>query len=258
MMRRLAEPAEGPSVHVLPGLEAMSWLAAHAFTDLSKKLVEENGAFSAAISGGATPRRLYELLGSEQYSGEIPWEKVHIFWTDERCVPPGSPDSNYGSARGLMLSRVPIPDGNVHRIKGEEKPEEAALMYEDEIRRFFGRSAMPVFDLVILGVGEDGHTASLFPGSDALGEMERLAVPVYAERLKSRRVTLTLPAINNADRVLFMVAGEAKAEAVHRVIDGVYGDPHYPASLVHPVHGKLFWFIDEPAASKLKGARPQP
>jgi len=225
----------------------MGLRAAELFCSLAREAVARRKVFRAALSGGSTPLRLYALLASEPYRSRVDWERADLFFGDERCVPPEHRDSNFKSIDEALLSRVPA---RAHRIRGEMPPREAALLYEEEIRRAFGlREGIPQFDLVLLGVGADGHTASLFPGSDALKEAGRLAVAVYAERLDSWRVTLTLPVINSARKVLFLASGKDKARVVRAVLEGAKG---YPASMVAPLGGSVIWVIDREAASLLK------
>ena len=235
---------------VLPDSEALAHEAARRFQRLATQAVAERGRFSAALSGGSTPGALYRLLAGEPYGEQIPWEGVHLFWGDERCVPPDDPGSNYRLAHEMLISRVPIPLGNVHRVRGELQPEAAAGDYADALRVFFD-APWPCFDLVLLGLGADGHTASLFPGSDALAERERAVIAITAqyEDRPSHRVTLTLPALNAARQVLFLVRGAAKAEIVQSVLEG--GEGRYPAQRVRPVEGGLTWLLDAAAASRL-------
>jgi 6-phosphogluconolactonase len=168
-------------------------------------------------------------------------------------VPKEHEESNFKTAFNRLLSKVPIPDENIHRIRGEEDPDQAATDYEKEVRRFFGMSGLPMFDLVILGMGEDGHTASLFPGSNLLKERIRLAAPVYLERPNRNRITLTLPVLNNATQILFLVAGHSKADVVYEILEDGRKRERYPAGLIHPVHGSITWLIDQEAAEKLRG-----
>jgi 6-phosphogluconolactonase len=238
-------------VVVLPDPGALAHEAARRFVALAREAAESRGRFSAALSGGSTPGGLYRLLAEEPYSLQVPWEAVHLFWGDERCVPPDDPGSNYHLAEENLLFRVPIPPENVHRVRGELEPASAARNYEQEIQDFFcGPHAR--FDLILLGLGEDGHTASLFPGSPALAERERLvtaATAVYQDR-PAQRVTLTLPALNSARQVLFLVAGSAKAGVVQAVLEGA--DEQLPARQVQPAAGGLSWLLDAEAASLLK------
>ncbi|MBI5191246.1 MAG: 6-phosphogluconolactonase [Nitrospirae bacterium] len=235
-------------IHVLPDLEAASHQAALTFVELARERIGKSGRFTVALSGGTTPMRLYALLASEEYARLVDWESVLFYWADERCVPPESQDSNFGNAYRAMLSKLPVPHAGIHWIFGEAVPDEAARLYDDELRQGFG--GMPVFDLVLLGMGEDGHTASLFPGSDALAETERYAVSVDRE---PGRVTLTLPVINAARNVVFLVSGAGKADVVARILGGGPDRQAYPAGLVQPADGRLVWLLDTGAASKIEG-----
>jgi 6-phosphogluconolactonase len=241
---------------VLSDLEAISHKAAEMFVNASRTCIASQGKFSVAISGGSTPRKLYSLLGSAEYSPQVDWQRVHFFWVDERCVPKEHEESNFKTAFDGLLSKVSIRGENIHRIKGEEDPDKAATDYEKEVRNFFGMSGLPMFDLVILGMGEDGHTASFFPGSNLLKERIRLAAPVYLERPNRNRITLTLPVLNNAAQILFLVAGHSKADVVCEILGNGRKKERYPAGLIHPVHGSITWLIDQEAAEKLEGIEP--
>jgi 6-phosphogluconolactonase len=242
--------AQGPAVTVFADEESLGRAAAGLFLALSREAIASRGRFSAALSGGSTPRRLYELLGEKPYRDAVDWGRVHVFWVDERCVPRDHRESNFRLAFDAFLSVVSLPAENIHRIKGEEDADRAAREYEDDVRAFFGTSGMPAFDLIILGVGEDGHTASLFPDSPLLNERVRLAMPVRREKRAPDRVTLTLPVLNNAARILVLATGEKKAEAVREILEGP-GDARRPAGLVRPAHGAVQWLIDTKAAQKL-------
>lgn len=236
-------------VRVFPDAVSAAIAAAGEFVSACAGTAIEGRLFVAAISGGSTPVALFRLLATKEYREQLDWGRIHLFWVDERCVPPTHKDSNFGAAYDTLLSRVPVPPGNVHRIMGELGPDEAAMRYEGELRRHFGAEAIPCFDLVMLGMGADGHTASLFPGSPVLTEQTRLAVPVSAEGLASHRVTLTLPVINHAYNVVFLVTGMDKAGVMREVLEGGEGAGRYPASHVRPENGRLVWFIDNEAAS---------
>lgn len=232
---------------VMPDPEALAREAVQRFNKLALEAVESRGRFSVALSGGSTPEALYRLLAEEPYRGQIPWEQVHLFWGDERCVSPDDPGSNFRLANRAFIAHVPIPPENIHRVRGELEPQVAARAYERELHDFFC-GPRPRFDLVLLGLGGDGHTASLFPGSSTLDETERLAVAVeahYQDR-PTQRVTLTLPAINTARHILFLVTGSAKAEIVHAVLDGP--PARFPAQRILPLAGQLTWLMDEEAA----------
>jgi 6-phosphogluconolactonase len=239
-----------PQIRVLRDLEALSLAAAELVSSIAQGSIAGKGGFTVALSGGNTPRRLYSLLGAAPFRERIAWKKVHLFWADERCVPADHTESNYRLVADTLLRRVDVPKDQVHRIRGEDEPERAAREYEEDIRRFFGPATAPVFDLVLLGAGEDGHTASLLPGSPALREKHRLAVPVYREPPKHSRITLTLPALNHASHILFLASGHAKAAVVHEIVED--GNPkQYPAGLVQPVNGTVTWMIDQEAAGLL-------
>jgi 6-phosphogluconolactonase len=203
--------------------------------------MQEKGSFAVALAGGSTPKALYELLAAE-YRDTVDWKKVHAFFGDERTVPPDHEGSNYRMAQHALLSRVPI--GSVHRMRGELEPREAATLYEEELETFFGGA--PRFDLVLLGIGEDGHTASLFPGTPA----DRWTVENPVDKLDSVRLTLTVPVLNAAKKILFLVAGEGKARALKEILGGD-ADPHeYPAKLIRP-KGRTVWMVDRAAAQLL-------
>ncbi len=242
-------------IEVFPDLEALSFRAASIFVSASRHSIETKKRFAVAISGGSTPRRLYMLLGSDAYRDQVHWQQVHFFWADERCVSREDKASNFKTAFDTLLSRVALPDKNIHRIKGEATPDKAARYYEEEIRRFFRESEKPKFDLIILGMGEDGHTASLFPGSKPLEETVRLAIPVCLGEPKKDRITLTLPVLNNADQILFLVAGSSKATALSEILGEGERKERLPAGLIRPVHGNVTWLIDQEAAGKLSGVR---
>jgi 6-phosphogluconolactonase len=197
--------------------------------------------------------QFFGLLGTT-YRKDIRWDRTDIFWVDERCVPPGHADSNYKGLQDALFSVLAIPAANIHRMKGEMLPEEGAREYEKELRKCFGEQGLPAFDLIILGVSEDGHTASLFPDAPSLEERERLAVPVYVEKLKSWRITLTLPVLNNASQILFLVTGRKKAEILKELLGSKGKSRKYPAGLIHPVHGGVAWLIDREASSLLQRA----
>jgi 6-phosphogluconolactonase len=243
-------------VRVFKDMDELSRAAADFFKTIAQESIVAKGRFAVALSGGSTPRLFYSLLGSSPYVDAMDWSRIHIFWADERCVSQDQPESNYKLAYDMFLSRVPIQVENIHRIRGEEGPDKAAQAYEYELRDFISDSGMPIFDLVILGTGEDGHTASLFPGSDAVLEMTMLAVPVFLERPKISRVTLTLSVLNHTAHVLFLAAGCAKADIVRDILEG--GETQaYPAGQVRPVSGDVFWFIDRQAAGKLRTRRSE-
>ena len=193
------------------------------------------------------------MLASPDFRDPIDWSRVHLFWGDERCVPPDHPDSNFRMVREALLTKIQIPNKNIHRMLGEREPAEAAAAYEAELKEFFGaeRGGWPRFDLIFLGLGEDGHTASLFPGTAALEENEHPVAVVYVERLHSYRLTLTLPVINAAAQVTFLVSGASKAMIVREILVSDSASSNYPAARVRPTEGRLTWLIDTDAAKEL-------
>ncbi len=248
----MIEVPGNPGVHVFDDAAVVARAAADEFLRHAVFKAEAGGELSVALSGGSTPKRLFEILADEPYASTMPWSKIHFFWGDERCVPPDHPDSNFGAANATLLSRVPVPAVNVHRIQAEFDPDEAAQGYESELRHYFlaGAGGLPRFDLVFLGMGADGHTASLFPRSAALEETERLAVANWVEKLDANRVTLTCPVFNNAAFIMILVAGEDKAETLQAVLEGPGG--RYPAQLIRPGVGELHWLIDGAAGRLLQ------
>jgi 6-phosphogluconolactonase len=239
------------NVQILSDLEAISHEAASLFVNASRNSIATRTKFAVAISGGSTPRRLYTLLSNPPYCDQVDWHKVHFFWADERCVPKEDEASNFKVAFERLLSKVPIPGGHIHRIKGEEDPEKAATDYEADIREFFGASGLPVFDLVLLGLGEDGHTASLFPGSKSLDETTRLAVAVYLDKPNQSRITLTVRVLNNAAQILFLVAGSSKAPVLSEILSDGEKKKDFPAGRIKPVRGTMTWLIDREAAARV-------
>lgn len=221
-------------------------LVEHAAQLFVQQAVAARGRFSVALSGGSTPRALYERLASAEFSGRIPWQDVHLFWGDERCVPPDHADSNYRMTAESLLGRVPLPVENIHRIHAELAPHEAAAHYEAGLRAFFGST--PVFDLALMGMGDDGHTASLFPDSPALTESARWAVAVEHTAPPPplvSRVTLTFGVFNAARRVVFLVTGAGKAQKLAEIRRGA----DLPAGRIRPPNGDLLWLVDEAAAA---------
>jgi len=244
-----------PEIQILQQPADVYRAAAELFVGSARRAVEERGIFSVALCGGTTPRSLYRLLAEEPALRQsMPWGQSHFFWGDERHVAPSHADSNARMAMEAMLSKVPVPDANLHRIEGElAEAEEAARRYESALRAFFGlaQGEYPCFDLVLLGLGGDGHTASLFPGTPALDERERVVVSNRVEKLETERITLTVPALNNAAHVVFLVTGADKADALAAVFEGAYQPARYPAQRIRPAHGRLTLLADAAAAGKL-------
>ncbi len=239
---------------VVENPDELSSRAAQEFVRQAGEVVQVKGFFTVALSGGSTPKGLYAMLASEQYRERVPWSKVHLFWGDERCVSPEHPDSNYCMTRALLLDKVPIPKENIHRIPAEQEDHiHAAMEYEQTIRAFFHTETgrLPRFDLIILGMGEDGHTASLFPRTSTLKETDRLVSANYIEKLGAYRLTLTVPVINQAANVLFLISGESKASVLKEVFEGEYQPQQLPSQLIRPANGRLLFMVDRMAASKL-------
>ena len=246
-------------VVVVATAAALAEQAANRFVEAATKALADLGTLRVALSGAKTPEGLYARLASEPFQSRVDWARVQVFWGDERCVPPDHADSNYRLAHELLLSKVPVRPENVYRMRGEAiDPDLAAAEYAGELQTAFGlkRGERPRFDLILLGMGADGHTASLFPHSPALREVTRLAVAVYVEALKSYRITLTLPVLNNATMVLFLVSGGDKAERLRAVLGG---KPSHaaPASLVRPERDTLHWIVDRAAATGLADRLPE-
>jgi 6-phosphogluconolactonase len=221
---------------------------------VAEAAVQERGRLSVALSGGNTPRAVYSLLASEHQ--QLPWDRIHIFFGDERHVPPDHPDSNFRMASESLLSKVPIPETNVHRIRAELDGEAAAAEYDQQLVNFFhlGNHDWPRFDLIFLGIGEDGHTASLFPGSQALTETSRRVAANWVEKFQTFRITLTFPVLNHAAEAVFLVSGSGKAQILSQVLSA--GTRKYPAQNVQPENGRLLWLVDQDAASLLRIAAP--
>lgn len=226
-------------------------VAKNVAADLANS-VKRGVPFHIALSGGSTPKLLFEYF-AQHYRESIPWGDVHLWWGDERCVAPDHPESNYLMTKESLLRGVILPPGNVHRIKGEIDPEEEAARYADEMKRTIPmKDGLPVFDLIYLGLGTDGHTASIFPDRmDLLTESNFTAIAIHPES-GQKRVSLTGPVINHAAKVAFLVTGESKAERVSEIFEQKDGSELLPASHIHPVHGDLIWYLDRAAAKSLR------
>jgi 6-phosphogluconolactonase len=244
-----------PDVRILTNIDAIAKRAAQDFVQSATQAVSEKGSFTVALSGGSTPKALYSLLaGDAALRSQLPWDKMYLYFGDERSVGPDHPDSNFRMATETMLSKVPIKPEQVFRIKGEYKDtEKAAQEYEQVLRTSFKipEGQFPRFDLVFLGIGNEGHTASLFPGTKALHETKRLVVRNWVGKLYTNRVTLTAPAINNAARVVFMVTGADKALSLKGILEGPYEPDQLPAQIIQPPNGKLLWLVDTVAGGML-------
>jgi 6-phosphogluconolactonase len=244
----MPSPAE---IRVLDNLADLSQSAMTEFIGVAVEAVRSKGRFCVALCGGSTPRGLFTLL-SKQPPDSLPWKNIYFFWGDERHVPPDHPDSNYRMAFEALLSKIPIPSENIFRVHAEEKDADtAAIQYEQALRTFFHLRAdeFPRFDLMLLGMGPDGHTASLFPETRAIGEATRLVVANWVDKLHAFRITMTLPVLNNSAYVLFLVSGHDKAKVLRDVLKSPTLE--MPASLVRPTRGRLVWMADRQAASAL-------
>jgi 6-phosphogluconolactonase len=240
-----------PEITIFPDKNAFIAGAAEFMVARAEEAITARGRWTVALAGGGTPKPIYQRLADAGYAQRIDWQRVHVFFGDERCVPPEDNGSNYRMAREALLDFVPLPAENVHRLRGEDDPAVAALAYEQEIRRLFRTSALPAFDLICLGMGENGHTASLFPGTAALREGARWVVPQYVEVMQTWRVTMTAPLINAAHHVAFFVEGAGKAEMLQRVLHGPYDPDVLPAQLIQPASGNVHWLVDAAAAAQL-------
>jgi 6-phosphogluconolactonase len=240
---------------VLPTPAATAQAGAQLFLDAALKAAKARGVARIAISGGTTPKTMFALLADPAgpFLKQVPWGEIDLYWVDERCVPPDNSESNYRMTREAMLSKVPLPLERVHRMEGELDPEVAAARYESTIRNTFKLEGAetPTFDLVLLGMGDDGHTASLFPHTDALNEMSHIVVPNHVLQKDTWRITLTWPVINQGRQVAFLIEGAGKAQVLHDVFLGPYQPETYPSQLIRPASGRLSLLLDAAAAAKL-------
>ena len=251
-------------VHIYRDSDELALKAARRFARLADQYVVGCGRFTVALSGGSTPRAMFSLLAEHPFADTVPWSSIYFFWGDERCVQPDHPDSNYRMANETLLAKVPVPAQNIFRIPAETpEPERAAKEYAETLNKFFSigpgasrtgtspLSNFPRFDLVFLGMGPDGHTASLFPHSAALQASDQIVVANYVEKFTAHRITLTAATINNARNVTFLAAGEDKAEVLKNVLEGPYQPDLYPSQMIHPSNGTLLWMVDAGAARLL-------
>jgi 6-phosphogluconolactonase len=245
----VSEAWEHPvQITVAPDGAALAEQAATLFVERARLAVAEHGRFSVALAGGRTPVPTYQRLAHPDIRDQVPWNQVHVFWGDERCVPPDDSRSNEGMVRHTLLSLVPVPESHVHPVRCAGDPEAAANDYEETLRAHFGET--PRFDLVLLGLGMDGHTASLFPGTAVLRERKRWAAPVRPASKRLTRVTLTLPVLEQAACAAFLVSGGAKAAIVQRALQPGDSDGGIPARRVRPA-GRVHWLLDSAAAAQL-------
>lgn len=245
-------------IEVFSSPDSIARYALHEIMITADTAIKARGLYTLVLSGGGTPETLFHLFATPPFRDTMPWQHIHLFWGDERCVPPDQPGSSYGQARSLFIDRVPIPSENVHRAKGELSSQEAAEDYRHQLIQFNQHHNMkgpvPRFDLVLLGLGSDGHTASLFPGRippEAATETV-IAVTADYDGRPANRITLTPPVFNNARNILFLVTGEKKAEAVSAVINGPHQPDQWPGQLIRPSSGQTIWLLDETAASELQ------
>jgi 6-phosphogluconolactonase len=245
-------------IRIFADAEAVSLAAAQEFVRCAGPAIAARGRFAVALSGGSTPRRLYQLLAGEPFRTQVDWSRVDFFWGDERSVPPDHPDSNYRMAREAMLEELPVPADRVHRLEAERADRDAAARaYQETLARVLGVPAggePPALDLILLGMGPDGHTASLFPHTAALAEKGRWVVVNYVPKFATDRLTLTAPVLNRGREVLFLVAGADKAEPLAEVLEGPPDPERLPAQMIRPAHGRLAWYVDRPAAARLSPA----
>lgn len=236
-------------VKIYPELKKLSRAVAGEIDKIVQSSLQQQ--FHLALSGGNTPKKLFKIL-AEDYKDKIPWERIHFWWGDERCVSPISDESNFKMANDLLFTQIPVPSKNIHRIKGENFPQEEAERYAGEIsKNLLSRNGFPVFDLILLGLGDDGHTASIFP--DRMNLLDDSHITAVAEHPQTgqKRITLTGKVLNNANRVFFLITGENKALRISEIMNNEEAAKKLPANYIDPTHGELIWFLDEAAASKI-------
>lgn len=239
-------------IAIYPDIDTISQQAAAYVVRIAREAIVTRGRFTLALSGGGTPKKLYSLLATEPYMSQIDWQLVEIFWSDERCVPPDDPECNYRMAQEVMLSRLSIPVAQVHRMPADRADLDAAsLDYTREMQRVFSTNGIPEFDLLQLGMGPEGHTASLFPHQPSLRETQRLVMPVSVPKPPPDRLTFTPPILNAARNVLFLATGADKADALQAVIEGPFNPDEYPAQIVRPPNGEVTWMVDSAIAQKI-------
>lgn len=238
------------NINIFPTPGALSETAARHIIELAKHYIQINGRFTIALSGGSTPERLFKLLSQSPYIEQMPWQNTYFFWGDERCVPLDDERNNAYQAITLLFSKINIPAANLFRIPTNLPPAQAAEQYEQTIKDFFGNSR-PRFDLTLLGMGDDGHTASLFPGTEILHETKHLVRDIYIDKISMHRITMTAPFINQSHHIIFLVTGSGKADTLKTVLQGDFQPELYPAQLIQSEDGTLLWMVDEAAAALL-------
>lgn len=234
-------------IHAFKEAEQASRATADLLVQTAREAVQRAGRFTIALTGGSSPVQLYKLLAGEPYRSRVPWGQTHVFWGDERAVPHHDDRNNARMAFGLLLDHVPVPREQIHRMSGEVPPEVSAWQYEALLKAHFAVGS-PQFDLILLGMGDDGHTASLFPGTAVLHEKERLVKELFLPAQDMYRITLTAPLINQARQIAFQVFGSGKAATLKKVLEGPYQPDQLPSQLIRPAAGELHWFLDEGAA----------
>ncbi len=241
------------TISIYPDTETLSQQAAQYIVRVAQESISAHRRFTLALSGGSTPKKLYGMLAEEPYRSQIDWTLVDIFWSDERCVPPDDMESNYHMAQQVLLSKVPIPANQIHRMPADQTDRHAAsYAYTLEMQQAFGSDGVPNFDLIQLGMGPEGHTASLFPHQASLHEQQRLVMPVVVSKPPPPRLTFTPRLLNAASHVLFLVTGAEKQDAVQAVLEGEYQPDEYPAQIVKPSRGEVTWMLDTAATGKLQ------
>ncbi|MBI4751603.1 MAG: 6-phosphogluconolactonase [Acidobacteria bacterium] len=239
------------TLDVSPDSTALTVHAAEEFVKQARVAIAERHRFSVALSGGSTPKVLFEMLASDRFRDQVDWSKVYFFWGDERSVPPDHKDSNFRMANDAMLKPLNIPESNIFRIQAEKGATEAAALYRQVLADFFTPDEFPRFDLLYLGMGDDGHTASLFPHTEALKEQSLAVVDNYVPKFQTTRITLTIPAINQARHIVFLASGAGKADMLVQVLEGEYQPETLPSQFIRAASGTLTWMVDAPAAEKL-------
>ncbi|BCL80413.1 6-phosphogluconolactonase [Ktedonobacteria bacterium brp13] len=241
------------NVTIFSDIDKLSRSAADYIVRVAHESVADHGVFTIALSGGSTPKKLYGILANEPYRSQLDWNKIEIFWCDERCVPPDDAESNYHLADEFLFSKLSIPASHIHRAPADAEDRDAAsLAYTQEMRRVFHTDGIPRFDLIQLGMGPEAHTASLFPHQASLHERERLVMPVSVPKPPPARLTFTLPLLNAAQHILFLLTGSEKDAALAEVLEGAENGEEYPAQNIRPSQGKVTWMIDTGAAKLLK------